>query len=186
LLSQASTSSALLDTKIEETAAGLPASFAKRLHSISNEGNAAIIVQYIAAMKSEVNMSDHYRRDIIVMLCKFSKFSNNKPFKDVIRADLFRFLDSFRKPESVDPLHKWIGTYNIYREHFLRFFKWLHYPDIEPAQRPKPSVIDNMPRLKRKEKSVYKPSDLWTQVVETYFPGTNSDNVTSSSVTLGS
>jgi integrase/recombinase XerD len=163
LLSQASTSSALLDTKIEETAAGLPASFAKRLHSISNEGNAAIIVQYIAAMKSEVNMSDHYRRDIIVMLCKFSKFSNNKPFKDVIRADLFRFLDSFRKPESVDPLHKWIGTYNIYREHFLRFFKWLHYPDIEPAQRPKPSVIDNMPRLKRKEKSVYKPSDLWTQ-----------------------
>jgi hypothetical protein len=63
----------------------------------------------------------------------------------------------------VDPLHKWIGTYNIYREHLLRFFKWLHSPDIEPKKRSKPSVVDNIPELKRKEKSIYKPSDLWTQ-----------------------
>ena len=45
----------------------------------------------------------------------------------------------------------------------MRFFKWLYNPDIEPDKRPKPAVIENIPQLKRKEKSIYKPSDLWTQ-----------------------
>lgn len=44
----------------------------------------------------------------------------------------------------------------------MRFFKWLYYPDIEPSKRSKPAVIENIPQLKRKEKSIYKPSDLWT------------------------
>jgi hypothetical protein len=114
-------------------------------------------------MKSEVNPSDHYRRDAIVILYRLSKFHNNKPFKDSTRADVIAFLDRFRKSESIDPLHKWIGTYNIYREHLLRFFKWLHSPDIEPKKRAKPSVVDNIPELKRKERSIYRPSDLWTQ-----------------------
>jgi hypothetical protein len=68
-------SSALLDREIEETAAGLPASYAKQLHSI-NEGNIAIIVEYLASMKSEVNLSDHYRRDVIVALCRLNKSMN--------------------------------------------------------------------------------------------------------------
>jgi integrase len=76
---------------------------------------------------------------------------------------LTAFLDSFRKPETVDPLHKWIGTYNLYGICFLRFFKWLYYPDVEPNKRTKPPVVDNIPQLKRKEQSVYKPSDLWSQ-----------------------
>jgi integrase/recombinase XerD len=72
-----------------------------------------------------------------------------------------KFLDSFRKPEASDPLHKWIGTYNIYRALFIRFFKWLYYPNVEQKKRPKPNIIENIPLLKRKEQSVYKPSDLW-------------------------
>jgi hypothetical protein len=38
----------------------------------------------------------------------------------------------------------------------------LHYPDLEPAKRPKPSVVENIPTLKRKEQSIYKPSHIWT------------------------
>jgi integrase/recombinase XerD len=45
---------------------------------------------------------------------------------------------------------------------FTRFFKWLYYPDVEPSRRPKLHVIENIPFLKRKEQSIYKPSDLWT------------------------
>ena len=44
----------------------------------------------------------------------------------------------------------------------MRFFKWLYYPDIESDKRPKPEVIENIPQLKRKEQSIYKPTDLWT------------------------
>jgi integrase/recombinase XerD len=52
-----------------------------------------------------------------------------------------------------------------------RFFKWLHYPNIEdPKRRNELSALERRPdcimgikRLKRKEISCYKPSDLWTQ-----------------------
>lgn len=154
--------SALLDKKIEETAAGLQKFYTELLHSI-NKDNADAIVEYIAAMKNEVNLSDHYKKDLIILLCKFSRDNKNKLFKDLTRTDIISFLDTYRKTEAADPMHKWIGTYNLYRIHLLRFFKWLYHPDIEPGKRPKSSVIENIPELKRKEKSIYKPSDLWTQ-----------------------
>ncbi|MGB8778872.1 MAG: hypothetical protein WCC82_11640, partial [Nitrososphaeraceae archaeon] len=63
-------------------------------------------------MKSEVNLSDHYRKDLIEVLCRFIKYSNNNngSFKDLTRTNILVFLDSFRKTEAHDPLHKWIGT----------------------------------------------------------------------------
>jgi integrase/recombinase XerD len=39
--------------------------------------------------------------------------------------------------------------------------KWLYYPDIEPRKRPKPNVVQNLSKLKRREISGYKPSDMW-------------------------
>ena len=114
-------------------------------------------------MKVETNLADHYRKDLIEVLCRFSKYNDNKPFKDITRDNIITFLETYRRTETQDPLHKWIGTYNIFRIHLLRFFKWLYSPDIEPDKRSKPSVIENIPKLKRKEKSIYKPSDLWSQ-----------------------
>ena len=113
--------SALLDRRIEETSTGLSASCAKHLRSIS-ETNVITVIEYIAAMKSEVNLSDNYRKDLIELLCKFSRYCDNKTFKDLTRANVIAFLESFRKTDAADPLHKWIGTYNIYRMHLLRFF----------------------------------------------------------------
>jgi integrase len=87
------------------------------------------------------------------------------------RDDVLYYLDKCRKTEDEDPLHKWIGTYNIRLVIISRFFKWLHYPDIEdPKKRSelsslekKPDCIMGIKQLKRKEISCYKPSDLWTQ-----------------------
>jgi hypothetical protein len=158
----ASTKSALLDRKIEECAAGLAPSVTKQLFSIS-EDNAATIVKYIEVVKTEVNPSVSYRRNIILLLCRFSNYHKNKAFKEISRDDFVNFLDSLRKTETQDPMHQWIGTYNLFRVDLMRFFKWLHSPDIEPDRRPKPSIIENIPKLKRKETSIYKPSDLWTQ-----------------------
>jgi integrase/recombinase XerD len=78
------------------------------------------------------------------------------------REDVISFLDSVRKPEISDPQHKWIGTYNLYRVLIIKFFKWLYYPEMQPSKRPKPSLVENIPQLKRKEKSIYKPTDLWS------------------------
>ena len=142
--------------------AGLAASTTKRMYSISRD-NAATIVQYLEAMKTEVNLSDHYRKDLIELLSRFSKYNDNIPFKDLTRVNILGFLDSHRKTETKDPLHKWVGTYNLFRIHLFRFFKWLYSPDIEPDKRAKPPITENIPKLRRKEKSIYKPSDLWTQ-----------------------
>src|SRR5918994_5857054 len=156
-------SSPLLERKIQETADGLIYCYTKRLLSISNEDNTATIVNYIAAMKIEINLSDHYRKDLIELLTRFSKFNNDKNFKDITHSDIIAFLDTYRKTETADPLHKWIGTYNIFTTHIIRFFRWLYYPEIEPKRRPKPPVVENIYKLKRKEISIYKPSDIWTQ-----------------------
>lgn len=162
------------ERKIDNTTEGLPLKCFNLLHRMlevpKNEKNVLTICNYISSLKSEVNPSDNYRRDVIVLLCKFSVFfENDKSFKEITRQELLSFLDSFRKIESVDPLHKWIGTYNIYRIHLMRFFKWLHFPEIEFNKRPKPEVIENIPQLKRKEKSIYKPTDLWTQEDDSLF-----------------
>jgi integrase/recombinase XerD len=155
------------DRKIEAAIVGLPREYSKLLNNISNN-NALIIANYIISMKTEINLSDNYRKDLIKVLSKLAMFcccssNNNKlSFDRLGREDIVAFLNSFRKPEASDPLHKWIGTYNIYRIHLMRFFKWLYYPDIESDKRPKPEVIENIPQLKRKETSIYKPTDLWT------------------------
>jgi hypothetical protein len=62
-------------------------------------------------MRVEINLSNTYRWNNISILCKFSNYHKNKPFDDITRDDILAFLDSLRKPEASDPLHKWIGTY---------------------------------------------------------------------------
>lgn len=116
-------------------------------------------------MNSEIHLSDNYRRDNIIALKSLAELTKdeddegNKPFEDMERSDIIAFLDRYRKPESVDPLHKWIGTYNTARTWLVRFFKWLYYPDIPPNRRPESPVMQNMGRLKRREQTTYKPTD---------------------------
>lgn len=156
----------LLDRKVEDVASGLVPYYSNMLGNVtlSNKENALTIISYIHVTRTEVNLSDNYRR--ILVLSVFSNYFQNKlSFKEITRNGLLEFLDSFRKPESVDTLHKWIGTYNIHRIHLTRLFKWLYWPDVEPNKRPKPPVVDNIVHLKRKEPSIYKASDLWTNKV---------------------
>jgi integrase/recombinase XerD len=158
----ASNNDALFDRKIELITQGIDSFYVSLLKELPQD-NASTIVKYILSMKNEINISDNYRRLNIYTLYRISKFFNNsKSYKELVRDDILQFLDSFRKPEASDPLHKWIGTYNIYRTLFIRFFKWLYYSNIEQKKRPKPEVIENISLLKRKEQSIYKPSDLWT------------------------
>jgi hypothetical protein len=89
-------SSPLLDRKIEEISAGLAASSANNLRSIS-EDNASTIVKYIDIMKVETNLADHYRKDLIEVLCRFSKYNDNKPYRDLTRDNIITFLETFRK-----------------------------------------------------------------------------------------
>jgi integrase len=142
--------------------------YAKNLRTLE-EDSIRTIVRYVNALSIETSLSSRYRRDVIDLLTRFCKDNCCKPFDAVTRDDIVSFLNSYRKPEAIDPLHKWIGTYNLYRMHLLRFFRWLYAPTIEHSKRPKPAVMENIVEQKRKEVSIYKPSDLWAPTEDLLF-----------------
>jgi integrase len=123
-------------------------------------------------MKREINPRLDYKKYTIQFLAELSKTTGiAKEFIEMTRDDVLCYLDKCRKQENEDPLHKWIGSYNTKLVVLSRFFKWLHYPDIDDPKRRselstlerKPDCIMGIRRLKRKEISCYKPSDLWSQ-----------------------
>jgi integrase len=98
-------------------------------------------------MRREVNPSAEYLRVTKSVLSKINVMT-------ATQEDVAIFLDAVRKPESDDPLHKWIGTYNFYVIILKRFFKWFTH-DIHS--------LEGIKKIRRKETSIYKPTDLWTQ-----------------------
>ena len=104
------------------------------LHKISRE-NCSSIINYILAMQTETGLSESYRLDTIHKLKQLAEFHQSKKFREMTREDILDFLDRLRKPEDVDPLHKWIGSYNLTSTVLLRCFRWLYYPDISPSKK---------------------------------------------------
>jgi integrase len=167
---------AVLDRKITLATEGFTtAKFCElvlRDRSRLSKENALTISEYIIAMKREVNPRLSYIKYTIQFLSELSKSVGiEKRYEDMARDDVLLYLDSSRKSENDDPLHKWVGSYNTKRIILIRFFKWLYYPNVDTPKRRnelsenerKPACIMGVPQLKRKEVSCYKPSDLWTQ-----------------------
>jgi integrase/recombinase XerD len=139
---------------------GLASGYCRRLDL--TQDNAPVIVDYLKSLSNEIHLSDNYKRINLTTLVYLSRFHSNKNFKDMTRDDVLLYLNSLRKREDIDPLHSSIATYNLYLIVLSRFFKWLYYPDLSPKQRPKPPCIQ-IQSLRRKEQSIYRPTDLWTQ-----------------------
>ena len=127
----------------------------------TSSNNRNIITEYLEAMQTEINPSKSYKLTTIKILDLLSRFHNHKTFNKMTREDIIAYLNSIRKDETEDPLNKWIGTYNLYLVCITRFFRWTYNPKVEPRERSKPEVVSNILQLRRKEISVYKPSDLW-------------------------
>ena len=109
-----------IDNKITLATAGLQNHFVDLLKKQSSQ-NAETIADYVLAMNVEVNPSIHHMTNQIRTLSYLSNFHKQKPFSKMTRDDIVQYLDSHRRPEESDPLHKWIGTYNLRRVLVLRF-----------------------------------------------------------------
>jgi hypothetical protein len=152
----------LFERKIQTATDGLQQHYTNLLFRMLKQ-NALAVSDFIISMNSEINPSNNHRMNCIEVIGQLSKFyDHEKSFSKMTRMDILSFLDSLRKSENSDPLHRWIGTYNYYLSIIVKFFKWLYYPDIEATKRTKPPVVVNIPKLKRREQSIYKPTDLWT------------------------
>ena len=151
------------ERKISLATEGLQRSVKNWLRIKTSNENALAISEYVLLLRREVNPSQNYTKIQIQALVELSEYLKQKPFKQLTTEDVLSFLDKFRKTEDKDPLHKWIGTYNLKREILRQFFAWLNDPFTARNQRSRPKIMENIPQFKRKEISIYKPSDLWTQ-----------------------
>ena len=130
--------------------------------TLMNKTNDTIMMEYFEAMQIEINPSTNYVKTNRNTLDKLLDFHINKLLTKITREDIIFYLNSLKKSEEIDPLHKWIGTYNSRLRNILRFFKWLYSPRLAHNQRPRPKLLLNVSQLRRKETSIYKPTDLWT------------------------
>lgn len=99
---------------IDQVAEGLPHEFKRKILSVKlvNTINYESLMAYLKDCKQN-NLSTSYLRIVINVIYYLNNFAK-KEFKDITKEDMASFLDTFRKPEPMDPLHKWIGTYNNY------------------------------------------------------------------------
>ena len=164
-----------LEEKINLITEGIRPFYRKMLKDKISRENAKTICDYIITNKRENNVGAHVIRLKIQTLVNFSEFIGtnkilSKESVDITKQDLQRFLDRYRKDECADPLHRWIGSYNLRWTGPLQFFRWLYDPDNpEPKSRRTPSIIAGIKRYKRKEESIYTPDDLWTEEDDSLF-----------------
>lgn len=157
-----------LEGKIDQLTVGLQPYLCRALKEMPSS-NSKVIVDYVLAMQSEINPTIKHRKNLIFNIMHFSRFSKHKLFSEMTKEDVLSYLDYYRKTDEADPLHRWIGSYNIRRAVLVKFFRWLYHPEVDAENREIPPILTGIKQLKRKEISAYKPSDLWTDEDDALF-----------------
>jgi len=102
--------STIFDQNIERATAGLEPYFQDQLKTKISTNNSTIIARYILSMRAETNLSDNHRRGVITSLKLLSEFTSSIPFLEMTREEILQYLDSLRKSDASDNLHRWVST----------------------------------------------------------------------------
>lgn len=157
------------DSELEKRIDSLTASALPYYNSIfkqlarSNPHNAQIVCDFITAEYNEQNVKLGTRLTHIKIICSFIRYLKYKDFQRITKADVLLYLNSLRKQDSVDPSHKWIVTFNTRQMILSKFFRWLYNQnEADHKKWLTPPCMQGVKILARKERSPYKPSDIWT------------------------
>lgn len=133
--------------------------------------NADILSRFIITGKKERNISRNTIMTYIDGIVYLENYHQHKDLEKMNKNDIVSFLDSYRKSEAEDSLHRWINTYNLRFQILFKFFKWLYNSKYDDDSKKVfiPPVMNGIKRLKRKEKSSYQVKDLWTQEDDAIF-----------------
>ena len=125
--------------------------------------NAEILARFIISSKKDRNISRNTVISYIDGIVYLENYHQHKNLEKMDKKDIISFLDSYRKSEAADPLHRWINTYNIRLQTLFKFFRWLYNLKYNESKTVSiPPIMNGIKRLKRKEKSSYQAKDLWT------------------------
>lgn len=154
-----------LDEKIGKLISGSTPHFRSLFLKMAstNPKNGELLCKFIASECHRGNIKLSTRLTQIKIIGWLDRFMGHKDFSKLTKDDFVDYFSSLRKREEDDPTHKWIGTYNTRQMILSKFFKWL-YNQNEPDSRKwiTPTCLQSLKALPRKEKSRYKPSDIWT------------------------
>ena len=156
--------------------AGLLPSIKKMFLDFPTDADKELVADYLQACIKQENIAVKTKRVYIVALvylCRYLEKNNNnnkkkKSFKDITAKDLAAYLNSFQKSQDDDPDQSWISTQRTMAVCYMKFFKWLAYPDLVPQER-KRLPHDNLPpvlrgvvlQTKKGSKSPVKAKDIW-------------------------
>jgi hypothetical protein len=102
----------IFDKKLCEVTSDLKRYRVAQLNRIG-EINSIFVVDFLYSNFREVYLKPASRSSTIDRLSQLSSYHKNKSFKKMTADDVFLYLDSIRRTESEDLLHRWIGTYNL-------------------------------------------------------------------------
>lgn len=152
-----------VDRKLELALEGMPNHTKYQFLTEFPDDNRLIVADFLNDFVTRENITSGTKRVYIHNLLYLSRYlDHKKAFKEVTRDDILAYLQTLRRPLSSDVKQKWINTHNNRLVIYLKFFKWLYYPDLSAKERPTPDVVRDLPILKKKEKTHVQAKDLWT------------------------
>lgn len=129
----------------------------------ANQNNAKLLYDFLLAEQNERNVKLGTKTTYVKIIYHFNRFLNYKDFETINKKEILDYLNSLRKSEVDDPIHKWIGTFNTRQIVLSKFFRWIYNKEEYNKDNWKnPDCILGIKPLPRKEKSPYKPDDIWT------------------------
>ncbi|MGH9976876.1 MAG: tyrosine-type recombinase/integrase [Nitrososphaeraceae archaeon] len=161
--------------RIIEATSGLNNHYFTMMAKRMSASNADLLARFIIQNRKDSIIAINTIEMYIDGITYLENYHKHKDLDKMDRNDIVTFLDSYRKPETVDPLRKWIATYNIRLMVIFKFFRWLDslkhdkLTDMAATERVVPPIMNGIKRLKRKEKSPYQAKDLWTHEDDALF-----------------
>jgi integrase len=144
-------------------------SILKEMYSV-NQQNANLLYSFLLKEHTERNVKQGTKITYIKIIFHFNKFLSFKDFDKTTNHDIINYLNSLRKSEVGDPTHKWIGTHNTRQMILNKFFRWMYNKhEYNKEKWISPECLLGIKSLRRKEKSPYKPSDIWTNEEHSIF-----------------
>jgi integrase len=129
----------------------------------ANAQNVELLCKFVAFECNQSNIKLSTRLTHIKVICWFDRYEGHRDFSTLTRDDVVAYFMSLRKGEIQDPTHRWIGTYNTRQIILCKFFRWLHNQNQADYKKwITPPCLQAIRPLPRREKSPYKPSDIWT------------------------
>jgi hypothetical protein len=93
------------------------------------EYNSKLVVEYLNSKMREGYLKPASRASTIDRLSRLSLFNDNKSFRKITTEDIFSYIDTIRRNETDDPMHKWIGreSMEIMRTIFYKDFSCIFF-----------------------------------------------------------